>query len=181
MFNIMLPKINLRVEKWKYNREYEVYVSTLGNFKKKNKKRLPICIGTDGYCRVRTSCGLIFCHRLVMLTFKPIPNAENLTVDHLNHNKRENTIYNLEWVTKYENLRRARADLIIPQHNRDKNELAILAGQRVFENYNQAIDYCRSQMPKGTRAKAMDETIRHNIKHSIRTGKKYCGVVWNID
>ena len=58
MFNIMLPKINLRVEKWKYNREYEVYVSTLGNFKKKNKKRLPICIGTDGYCRVRTSCGL---------------------------------------------------------------------------------------------------------------------------
>ena len=181
MFNIMLPKINLRVEKWKYNREYEVYVSTLGNFKEKNKKRLPICIGTDGYCRVRTSCGLIFCHRLVMLTFKPIPNAENLTVDHLNHNKRENTIYNLEWVTKYENLRRARADLIIPQHNRDKNKLAILAGQRVFENYNQAIDYCRSQMPKGTREKATDETIRHNIKHSIRTGKKYCGVVWNID
>lgn len=181
MFNIMLPKINLRVEKWKYNREYEVYVSTLGNFKKKNKKRLPICIGTDGYCRVRTSCGLIFCHRLVMLTFKPIPNAENLTVDHLNHNKRENTIYNLEWVTKYENLRRARADLIVPQHNRDKNKLAILAGQRVFENYNQAIDYCRSQMPKSTRAKAIDETIRRNIKHSIRTGKKYCGVVWNID
>ena len=149
--------------------------------KRKIKKRLPICIGTDGYCRVRTSCGLIFCHRLVMLTFKPIPNAENLTVDHLNHNKRENTIYNLEWVTKYENLRRARADLIVPQHNRDKNKLAILAGQRVFENYNQAIDYCRSQMPKSTRAKATDETIRRNIKHSIRTGKKYCGVVWNID
>lgn len=181
MFNIILPKINLRVEKWKYNREYEVYVSTLGNFKKKNKKRLPICIGTDGYCRVRTSCGLIFCHRLVMLTFKPIPNAENLTVDHLNHNKRENTIYNLEWVTKYENLRRAKADLIVPQHYRDKNKLVILAGQRVFENYNQAIDYCRSQMPKGIRAKAMDETIRRNIKRSIRTGKKYCGVVWNID
>ena len=47
-----------------------------------------------------------------MLTWRPIPNAEELTVDHLNHNKRDNSLENLEWVTKEENLRRAAEDLI---------------------------------------------------------------------
>lgn len=47
-----------------------------------------------------------------MLTWKPIPNAEELTVDHLNHNKRDNSLDNLEWVTKAENIRRSKQDFI---------------------------------------------------------------------
>jgi hypothetical protein len=47
-----------------------------------------------------------------MLTWKPTPEAEKLTVDHLDHNKRNNALSNLEWVTKEENERRADADYV---------------------------------------------------------------------
>ena len=107
---MIFPTISLRIERWKFNKDYGVYVSTLGNFKDRYKRRLPIKL-KDGYCYIKTeTAGWKSAHRLVMLTWKPIPNAEDLTVDHLNHNKRDNSIHNLEWVTKEENLRRAEED-----------------------------------------------------------------------
>jgi hypothetical protein len=51
-------------------------------------------------------------HRLVMLTWRPTPDAENLTVDHLDHNKRNNALSNLEWVSYEENQERAKDDLV---------------------------------------------------------------------
>lgn len=112
---MMLPTISLRIERWKFNKDYGIYVSTLGNFKDRHKRRLPIKINNQGYCMVKTeaphNCWK-FAHRIVMLTWKPIPDAENLTVDHLNHNKRDNSVGNLEWVTRKENLARASRDQI---------------------------------------------------------------------
>jgi hypothetical protein len=112
---MILPTISLRIERWKFNKDYGVYVSTLGNFKDRHKRRLPIKIEAGGYCKIRTEAphgAWKYAHRLVMLTWKPIPDAENLTVDHLNHNKRDNSVANLEWVTKKENLARASRDRI---------------------------------------------------------------------
>ena len=111
----MLPTISLRIERWKFNKDYGIYVSTLGNFKDRHKRRLPIKIDQGGYCRVKTEVPnnpWKQAHRLVMLTWKPIPDAESLTVDHLNHNKRDNSLNNLEWVTMEENQRRAREDFL---------------------------------------------------------------------
>ena len=109
---MMLPTITLRIERWRFNKDYGVYVSTLGNFKDRHKRRLPINVGFNGYCWVQTEASnpWVLAHRLVMFTWKPIPDAERLTVDHLNHNKRDNSLANLEWVTKEENLRRANRD-----------------------------------------------------------------------
>lgn len=45
-------------------------------------------------------------HRLVAQTFKPV-NDDHLVVDHLDGNKTNNTVDNLEWVTSAENSRRA--------------------------------------------------------------------------
>ena len=112
---MMLPTISLRIERWKFNKDYGIYVSTLGNFKDRYKRPLPIKIETNGYCKIKTEVPYSpwkFAHRLVMLTWKPIPDAENLTVDHLNHNKRDNSIANLEWVTAKENQVRAKRDRI---------------------------------------------------------------------
>jgi hypothetical protein len=47
-----------------------------------------------------------------MMTWKPIANADSMTVDHLDHNKRNNRLSNLEWVTEEENKRRAAEDLV---------------------------------------------------------------------
>lgn len=47
-------------------------------------------------------------HRLLMMAFKPHPRMSVLEVDHLNGNKLDNDLINLEWVTTEENGRRAR-------------------------------------------------------------------------
>lgn len=112
--SMILPKIKLRFEKWKFNKDYGVYVSTLGNFKDRYKKNTPIKINQNGYCVIKTEArpSGVLAHRLVMLTWRSIANAEQLTVDHLNHNKRDNSLDNLEWVTTEENRKRANRDRI---------------------------------------------------------------------
>lgn len=44
-------------------------------------------------------------HRLVMETFQPLDDYANFEVDHIDHNKQNNTLTNLRWITKQENLK----------------------------------------------------------------------------
>ena len=46
-------------------------------------------------------------HRLVMITFCPIPNYQILQVNHKDGNKHNNCIWNLEWCTNAENIKHA--------------------------------------------------------------------------
>lgn len=110
MFNFIF-----KIERWKFNKTYQVYASNQGRFRNKSKADIPIKIGKGGYCYVKVECSTceyILAHRLVMLTWKPTPDAENLTVDHKDHNKRNNALSNLEWVSYEENQERAKDDLI---------------------------------------------------------------------
>lgn len=112
MFKFVMPKFIFKVEKWKWNNEYRVYVSNMGHFMDEYKKPIPVKINENGYVIIKTPYGLKLAHRLVMFTWCPTANMEALTVDHLDHNKRNNAISNLEWVTKAENCRRAAADFV---------------------------------------------------------------------
>lgn len=96
-----------KIERYKWNKEYRVYVSNLGHFKDEHKKLIAPLVNKSGYLTIRTPYGLKAAHRLVMKTWKPIPNSEELTVDHLDSNKRNNDLSNLEWVTREENRIRA--------------------------------------------------------------------------
>lgn len=110
---IMLPTFKFQIERWRFNDDFGVWVSTLGRFRNRDKADLPIMLNQKGYCCVKvdcTTCDYMKVHRLVMLTWHPTSEAENLTVDHKNHNKRDNSVNNLEWVTYTENQRRARED-----------------------------------------------------------------------
>lgn len=113
MFKFMLPSFHFdrAVERWKWSSEYRVYVSTLGHVKDEHKQNIAMKINQNGYCLVRLGYTKVFIHRLVLKTWRPIADAESMTVDHLNHNKRDNSLMNLEWVSQTENLRRATADL----------------------------------------------------------------------
>lgn len=184
MFKIILPKLNLHIERWKWNKEYRIYVSNLGHFKDEYKRELPIKINaTTGYCWVNTFLGYKLCHRLVLLTWKPVPDAENLTVDHLNHNKRENTIFNLEWVTKEENLKRAQRDII---HIKEEEEevtsqydFIITCGKnKKFISFEDAAWFLVDE--RGMINEPDITKIKNKILNAIKTKGKYCNHLWDI-
>lgn len=86
----------------KIHREYEIdgkkYVYYNDNYN--------VTLNNAGYCQTGISkCVLI--HRLVATAFVPNPNGYE-EIDHIDGNKQNNHADNLEWVTRKENMRRAR-------------------------------------------------------------------------
>ena len=111
---MIFPRLHIELERWKWNDTYGIWVSTFGNFKTDKKKDMKVRTNESGYLGVKSykTGKFILAHRLVMLTWRPIANIDSMTVDHLDHNKRNNRLSNLEWVTYEENQRRAAEDSI---------------------------------------------------------------------
>lgn len=79
-------------------------------------------INDSGYFIVRVKDKWISVHRLVLLTWRPIPNdGEPMTADHLDSNRRNNRLDNLEWVSQDENLRRANEKLYKEKKEKQKS------------------------------------------------------------
>lgn len=138
MFNI-----HFSVERWKWNADFGLWVSNKGRFRTRDKRDLPIQISESGYCIVYcggTTHKHLKAHRVVMLTWRPTANAENLTVDHLDHNKRNNSLDNLEWVSEAENQRRAKADLVVSVEGDPemvkKVDVSVIANRSPQSNYD---------------------------------------------
>lgn len=182
MFKIILPKLNFKIERWKWNKEYRVYISTLGHIKNEYKQNVPTKINSRGYCMVKTEYGYKLTHRLVMLTFRPIPNAEELTVDHLNHNKRDNSIYNLEWTTFETNQTRAKEDFIqLEQSINEKKEQRIRSGCRHFDGIDDAVDFVIEKYARNSKGNKPDRyKIKKKIRTAISTKTLYCNREWSF-
>ena len=92
-------------EEWKtlfFNNGYEV--SNLGRLR--NKKTKVIAKGTiqkNGYVVVSVNNQNYRLHRLVLQTWCPNEDYEELTVDHINGNRSDNRLENLRWATREEN------------------------------------------------------------------------------
>ena len=105
MRKIFMPNLHLDIEKWKYYIPMDVYVSSLGRFTDKDGNILTPT-AKNNYLVFRGE----LVHRLVMTIFKPVPGCAGMTIDHLDHNTRNNRISNLEWVSLEENQAREEAD-----------------------------------------------------------------------
>jgi hypothetical protein len=101
------PRFHLSIERWKFNEEYKIWVSTHGNVMDEEKNLIIAKTTNKKYMVCQVKDRLFAVHRLVMLTWRPREDAKTLTVDHLNSNPRDNRLVNLEWVTIEENHRRA--------------------------------------------------------------------------
>ena len=105
-----------------------------------------------------------------MFTWRPIPNAEALTVDHLDHNKRNNSLSNLEWVTKEENLRRAKIDFLKEDKYEEQSAIPIAFGveDKWFETIEEAFRYIKKNTPKD---------VSNNMPDSAILTKKYNSLI----
>ena len=94
-------------------------VSNYGRIRQKNTKRL--IKGhqekKDGYIRVGIlNKQEIAAHRIVLQSFDPQPNFEELTVDHINGKRNDNRLENLRWMSNEENT------LLMINHRKDLNK-----------------------------------------------------------
>lgn len=133
--NFILPSITINIERWKWNKKYRVFVSNRGRVKNIDGKLLKVKTTSTGYLAVRVAAKkAMFVHRLVMETWHPISNPEEMTVDHLDHNKRNNDIRNLEWVAEKENRKRAADDSLV------ENEVALIKTKETIKHQVYYID-----------------------------------------
>jgi len=90
-----------------YKKIYNLIVFENGTiyreFKTKCKLFKPIA-GGNGYCQITVNGKVISVHRLIMEAFN---GKSDLTVDHIDGNKLNNSLDNLEYVTLGENIKRA--------------------------------------------------------------------------
>lgn len=197
---MLFPTLHIEFERWKFNKEYGVWVSNFGNFKDIHKRPIPKKIyQQNGYVVVKTKHGNRMAHRLVMYTWCPIEDREAFTVDHLDHNKRNNRVDNLEWVSQAENLIRAKDDIVtsaIPNTANAGTESSDTDKAMLIEGADSAFarmlagttdTTCRSFIVdkgitnktiftnndgfKGTYIEAIDWLNAHNSKVSITTDK----------
>ena len=95
----MLPNLHFSIERWRKNTEYGVWVSTHGRIRLiKNKDFLTPRINNSGYCIVFTDKGREFVHRLVAYTWLGGKRNAKYNIDHINSNKRDNSVRNLRWI-----------------------------------------------------------------------------------
>lgn len=150
----MMPTISFNIERWKWSEEYRVYVSTEGRLRKKDGTDIRLKIDKHGYMIYHNKA----VHRIVMKTWKPCENMDNLTVDHLDHNKRKNSLSNLEWVSEEENRRRAKEDFYNPKENK----------QQIEKYYVEGVEFSRAQI-----AILFTELVFEKLKHKPK--RNYCG------
>jgi len=178
----MLPSLIIRIERWKWSERFELYVSSMGNFKDKSKQKMQIRINNCGYSMIDTKDGTLPAHRVVMMVWKPTEGMEILTVDHINHNKRDNNIYNLEWVTQEENTRRARKDetkelgLIMP------NVQLIATKKKSIHRFNstsEAVDFIYKDNAMGPNTDL--QKVSNRIQRACVDQKSSYGFNWRTE
>jgi hypothetical protein len=98
------------------NNRNDYEISTLGNIRNLNTKRiLKIQNNKNGYSNIVLNSKTFKIHRLVAITFLDNPNNKP-TVNHIDKNKHNNKLDNLEWATYLEQKKHSKNEVF--NHNR---------------------------------------------------------------
>lgn len=170
-----------------------MYVSNFGHFRDVHRQPIPQYVNDGGYMTVQTAHGFSFAHRIVMKTWRPVVDMDHLTVDHLDHNKRDNSVYNLEWVTGVENKNRARADKLSKEHEKqldmspdepapaDKKFTVYIGSEKIrdFSTLVEASEWAHKNN-SSLHSTSMNN-IQAGINKSIKGGQPYATQLWRYE
>lgn len=82
------------------------FITSCGKIWSYYKKGFMKTMDSNGYQRVQMKDGKHLVHRLVAETY--LPNSDNLSeVDHINGNRADNRVQNLQWISKKDNIAKA--------------------------------------------------------------------------
>lgn len=132
-----------KIEYCKYPLMYDYYVTVDGHvWSEKSQKYMAETLDRDGYVKValRSSdlppkkCHRYSVHRLMMENFFPFDGMADYQVNHIDGNKLNNSLENLEWVTCKENINHA----IVTGLRAKMNGAAKLTSQQVIEIYERS-------------------------------------------
>ena len=177
MKKFIFPSFHFSVERWKWNEQFQVFASTEGKFRDKNKKPIQLKMNDSGYWVVPLDCGNPLAHRIILSTFQPKENADKYTVDHKDNNKRNNKFSNLEWVKFEENQQRA-MDVQLFSPRLLKNTSYIYAGDFCFNSMDKAINWVIQTTGNNYCIPAYRANIAARIRKAILYRTPYCGKKW---
>ena len=103
----------------------------------------------------------ILVHRLILKTFNPCDNMDNLDVNHINGDKTDNRLINLEWCTRSENIKHSY-----------KNKLQDNATNQ-YGNFKVVSDEEVKLMIQLRNEGMTQKEISNIVGYSIRTIRKY--------
>lgn len=173
-------------EIWKDIPEYEGYyqASNLGRIRSVDR----ISIMKDGRSRKRQGCiikselnnsgyklvhlyidgkrSAVLVHRMIALTF--IENKDNKAyVNHVDCNKQNNELYNLEWCTGFENMKHAVDNGLFVAYKRttEQRKNISIRMSKTHKGVKKSADHCRimSEQRKGRPPKCMTERKRKDF------------------
>lgn len=130
----------------KYELKFNYYVQDDGKiFSERTNKILSVQLDKDGYEKVQMMSTdgkrhRYSVHRLVLENFNPIENMNKFQVNHIDGNKRNNNLSNLEWVTCSENLIHAHKIGLKNQFG-EHNNASKLTEEQVKEIINMLLEH----------------------------------------
>lgn len=164
----------------KYQLRYNYYVTDDGRiWSEKSNKFLSQHQDKDGYMKVRMGSFDIdpgkthtfSVHRLVLENFNPIKGMENLQVNHIDGDKTNNNLSNLEWVTCKENI----------QHAIDNNLRAKVNGAAKLTPDQVKEIYTRSNNGERNVDLSKEYHIHPDIIGKIKNGKMWIEVISSLE
>lgn len=132
-------------------------------------------IDTGGYHRVHVGNNqYASIHRLVMMSFHPIENFDKMQVNHIDGNKNNNCLNNLEWLSPLENMRHA--------YKTGLNK-SIADGNASAKLTNDQVKQICEMIDNGYTNNSINEALGINknssIVSNIRNGRSYLSISKN--
>lgn len=105
----------------------------LGNIRKKQAGIIKGLPKHNGYLQVHLSNKWYMVHRLVAEVFIGIPEDKSMVVDHIDNNKQNNRVTNLQWLSCSDNIKKAYRDGRVPPQSEEE----LLRKSKMFLKINE--------------------------------------------